>query len=366
MKIIFRYISFIILFVIIAAKLNGQISSDRKKVVHAYKVETTTNLEVQNKYGKVQIITHDKDSAIFVINVEAKASNPAELEKLMHNIDFDFTQTSYFIGAKTIIGSGRQGILSDLKILAENFVSDENQIKIDYTIYLPNYLNIRVENKYGDVYVDNLKGDFRLNLSNGNFKANCLTGINDLDLKFCNNIDINKINIGRITMSYSQLHIKEATNLNLTTKSSGIVIDNVSILKIQSKSDKYFITRANSFFADTYFTNVNISALQKELNIKSKYGSLSIESIDKSFSFINVDSQVTDLNFYFQQGSAYRIDIMHKENIINYPVEISKLEKQAINKDEEQFLTHGTIGGTDGTSKVKIESERSTINIVHR
>lgn len=356
----------IIILILGFSTVNGQSFTDTKQIVKSFKVKTTTKIEVYNKYGKIQVIQWDKDSVKFNIMLVAKSDDAKDAQNLLNNVDFDFTNTSYYVSAKTKIGADRKGILSDIKLLKENLISNDNKVKIDYTLFVPSYVNLKLYNKYGDVYVDDIKGDFELELSNGDFKANDLTGSSEIELKFCNNVDINSMTSGRMNISYSEVNIKVAKQINLSSKSSKVVIDKIDVLKIQSRSDKYYVAKATHFFGDTYFTDITLNYLEKELSITTKYGNLNIESISKTFSFVNVNSKITDMNLFFEYGSAYQLDITHKDNIINYPKNLANLTKQTLDENEEKYLTYGTIGQNASGAKVKIEGEKSVISIFHK
>ena len=49
-----------------------------------------------------------------------------------------------------------------------------HRVEINYYINVPEYLNLKIENKYGDVYMEEYNGDFSVSVSNGSFKANSL------------------------------------------------------------------------------------------------------------------------------------------------------------------------------------------------
>jgi hypothetical protein len=358
---------FLILVIIIS--INSAVSqpySENRKVSKSFKISANSTVEINNKYGKIQIVQGNIDSVRFEVNISVKSSESKKVHALAENIDIDFTETSFYISVKTIIGSAKKGILSDLKSLAESFVPTESNVRIDYTITLPNYINLKLTNKYGDVFLDNIKGTFQLNLSNGDFKANTLEGNSEIDLKFCHNADINTMNSGRFNMLYAELRVGKTKQLNITSKTSKIKIDEIDVLKIQSKSDKYVINSVNYIYGDAYFSDFTASRLSEEMSYSSKYGNINLENISKSFSFISINSKMTDLNLFFEKGTSYQLDLTHKDNKINYPREIAKLQEKTIDEKNEILLTYGTIGKSEAKAKVKIEGEQSAINLFQK
>lgn len=353
---------FLLIYFLYTCGFSAEIHTASKKIERTFKVSPATTVDITNKYGKIHIIHWSKDSARFEINVTARSDEKDKLKKLLDNVSFDFTGTQYYVTAKTIIGTNRSNFLDDLKQIRESIVSSESGVKIDYTVMLPNYVNLKIDNRYGDVYADDIKGSFNLNLTNGDFNINSISGDTKMDVKFGNG-DINTINNGHLTIAYGELEIKKAEQLDINSKSSKINIGKIHVLKIQSRRDKYYIDNIDFLYGETYFSDVWPYLLNKEISFNMKYGNLNMKSINKTFSFININSQFTDLNLYFQKGSSYEIDITHKNNMLNFPEEISNLQKQALESDSKQFLTHGTIGKSKPTAKVRIKGEGSNIYI---
>ena len=60
-----------------------------------------------------------------------------------------------------------------------------HRVEINYYISIPEYLNLKIENKYGDVYMEDITGDFSISISNGSFKANSLGKNSSINLTFC-------------------------------------------------------------------------------------------------------------------------------------------------------------------------------------
>ena len=344
----------------------GQSYSDNQTITRKYKVNASTTIDITNKYGKIHIVEWEKDSVQFEIELSARSSDMSRLYSMIEDIDFDFTETSHYISVKTIIGSERSGFISDLKKLARSFLSSDSQLKIDYTILIPSYVDLRIDNKYGDVYVDDIKGDLNLKVSNGDFKANNLKGNTEIDMKFCNNADVNLISNGRLTVYYSDININKADQLTINSKSSKLAIEHVDMIKMNSRSDKYHISNINFLYGETYFTDIWCYKLIDEISINTKYGDLNLEYISKDFSFINIDARYSDVNLFFERNSSYNVDINHTEKTLHFPKEISNLREQQLEEDKTRFLTYGTIGKGQAKSKVRVNAEEGVINIYHK
>jgi hypothetical protein len=211
--------------------------SENKNVVKRYKLYPNSTLDVNNKYGKIEIVNWDKDSAMIEAFLMIQTSNPTRMAKLRNSIDFDFSVNNHYIIAKTIFISNGNAIISGIRNLAESIVYSGDEVKIDYVVTIPKNINLRITNKYGDVYADDIEGDIKITVANGGLKANTLTGNVSVDLSFGDGT-INRMSKGRVTLAYADFTLKESNQLTLDSKSSKISIENCESLKLQSRHDK--------------------------------------------------------------------------------------------------------------------------------
>ena len=342
--------------------LKGQVYSDHK--VRKYKITEKTTVEVTNKYGKVHVITWDKDSVKFEVDLRISANSDQKMQKLRDNISFEFTATKYYVVAKTKF-SNQAGIISDF---VDAFIPS-NRVTINYLVYVPKKSNLKIENKFGDIYMDDFEGNLDIILSNGDIKANTLTGSPTINLNSGDGT-VNSISNGKIFAAYSDMRIKLARNLNMDTKSSRISINSAKDVTVNSSRDKYNIEEIESLNMTGYFTTVNIENLVKELRCSLKYGSVMVEQVYNSFSLINLDSEYADIDLFFKRSTSYNLDITHHNDVyINLPASLANLKTEDVDVPEKLKLTYGKIGNTatETSHKVKINAtKKCIINIIHK
>ncbi|MBN2521515.1 MAG: hypothetical protein JXB17_13465 [Bacteroidales bacterium] len=352
-------------FLIAGFTSKAQVYTENSHIVKSYKVNTSSTIEVYNKYGKLHVVTWDKDSVKFEVNLTVKSSSKSKLEKVRDNITFDFTGTEYFITAKSIFGSKYNSFFNDLADFAGSFMTSDNQVEINYTILLPEYVNIKLNNKFGDIYIENVIGDISISLSNGDLKGGNFEGNTNIQLLMGNG-EINSLKNGKIYTSYSDLNIKTIDQINIDSKLSRINIDKSNIIRLDSKKDKIYVNELSQLFGEAYFSDIWIYNLNTKANFNMKYGNMNLETIKKEFKFIDFKSEYTDINLFFQSGSAYDVDITHKGTYLRYPEEIAQLKEETINEEDSEFYTFGKIGNAETASKLKINALKGNINIFHK
>jgi hypothetical protein len=359
----YRIVLYLWLFLFLfPGRLKAQVYTDRK--VASYQVSEKTSVEVSNKYGKINVITWDKDSVRFEVDVRFSAGNMDKLQKLKNNIKVEFAASKYYVIGKTTFND----IGSKIGDFVETFIPS-NQVSINYMVYVPKQINLKIDNKFGDIYLDDFNGSLDLKLSNGDLKANKISGTPLISVSSGNGT-INSITGGRVLISYSDIRIKQADNLDLESRSSRVTIDQGSNVKIDSRRDKLNIVTIENLSVTGYFTTVEIEDLKKEFRSSLKYGSLMVDHVDKDFTFLNVNSEYADIDLFFDRSTAYNIDITHHNDVtINLPAILAKVQTKDLDTELKLKLTYGKIGNAseEKSPKVKVTAtKKCIINIIHK
>ncbi|QQS51899.1 MAG: hypothetical protein IPM71_04005 [Bacteroidota bacterium] len=353
---------FVWILALVPLYLGAQVYSEQ--MVRNFAISSKSTIEVNNKYGKVHVVTWSKDSVKFVVDMRVSASDQQKLEKLKSSITFDFTSTNYYIVARTLF-SKSGGIFSDMV----ETVVPSNNVSINYTVYLPANANLKIDNKFGDVYIDDFSGNLGLILSNGALKSNRLEGNTSIQLSSADAL-IKSIVNGTITLRYSDFELASANRLDLDTKYSNITLEKVNQMKVISRRDNYKIGQVNVLSGTGDFTKLRVGALQREMNFSNKYYSLVVEDINTQFSLVNVVSDLTDVELRFARGSSFNLDVTHHPEVyLTVPTINSKLQTKELGGEEKLLLTYGTLGTStsENLPKVKILAERKCyINIIQK
>ncbi len=335
--------------------IKSQVYERNRQEIRSFKVYKETSLEVYNKYGNIHLFTWDKDSVKIKIDVQVKANKESKADKIFEYINFEFSNTKYYIVARTQF-KHRSTFWSEVSDLANTLFSGNNKAQIDYFIYMPEGMQAKFENKFGNVYVTDLSGEIDLKVSNGDFKANNITGYFDLNVSF-GNASINHIETGKLNINYSELELSSAKELNIESKSSTLNIDKIGKLNVNSRRDKFYIDDLGSLSGETSFSYITLKNFDSDLNMKTEYGEISIDNINPEFKIIDLTSKYTDILLNMNQDASFSVDIIHTEGTtILSPETYSGLTVETVDKKEDIYKTGGVVGNkTDNNGKVNIK-----------
>jgi hypothetical protein len=345
---------------LISSSLSAQNESETRSFIKTVPVGKETTLEVSNKYGTIQITPWNKDSAYIRADVKAVAKDRSKLGKMLEGITVNITDTKYLVRAQTEFSSNINTLFESFKGMTSKIISYDSHVEINYYINIPEYLNLKIENKFGDVYIEDNTGEFKISISNGSFKANSLGKKSSVTMVFCD-AKINSITSGSIDASFSEVAIGETEDLSINSISSKYDIKKAGIIRGESRRDKFFIENIGSLEGTAYFTDYNVNKISKELNVNTSYGSVNTDLIEKSFESINITSSYSDISLSFEPGSSYNLDIRHINAFLVLPDKNIKTEEKALNEERKEYMTYGTVGKSPGTVKVKIDATRGNI-----
>ena len=350
------------LILLIFSSLSAQSDSEMRSYMKTVPVGKETTLEVYNKYGTIHITSWNKDSAYVRAEVKAFAPNQSKLKKMFDGIAVNITETTYLVRARTEFTQNINMLFESFKGMTSKLISYDSRVEINYYINIPEYLNLKIENKYGDVYMEDNTGDFSISVSNGSFKTNSLGKGSSIIMVFCD-ATINSITSGKIDASFSEISMGETGDLSINSISSRYDIKKAGTICVESRRDKFFIDNLETLKGNSYFTDYKMNTLKKELNLTTRYGSVNADLIEKGFEAININSGYSDISLGFDQGISYNLDIRHVNAFLVLPDKNIKTEQKTLNEEKKEYMTYGTVGKNPGTTKVKIDATRGNIFI---
>lgn len=354
-------ISLIMSFFVIG-HIHSQIT-ETVKVHRMHYVSPSATLELNNKYGNIHISTWDVDSVCIDIDFFISEKNESRFSKVKENVDFKITGNSAYLMAETVFGSKYSSFFSDIKE-ATNLMSTNQSTQINYFVKVPNYINLKINNRYGNVFIPDFQGNLNVELSNGDFQAKKITGSNNLNLAF-GLVLIDELEQANIQMNFCEAKINKAAQLDLSTKTSKVNITECNLIKLQSKRDEYSIDQIGFLFGDAYFSKLNILNVDNEFNMLLQYGELTNLGINTDFKLVRINSQYANCNLLLSSPSAYTSSIMASKS----EIELASMLKSNTDNWKEKINTEPVLFyfiDKSAKEKMQINISGATLKINHK
>ncbi len=350
-KRLFIISTFVLLFA--SQQVSSQVS-ESQQISKSFKVNNNTIIDIDNKYGDVVIETWEGDSVYVEINYEVNEKSRDRLRLKMDQIHFELTHTGHYLVINTIIRNNRNALLNEIRRLAERIGVGESQVQIHMNIKVPDNLDLRIKNKFGNIYIDNYNGNVSIDLSNGRLSANELTGYAKIKVSFGDAI-IQRIDTGNLEIYYSDMNLASARRLRINSKTSNITITEVNELYVNSNRDTYLIRMISDFETEANWTNFSINDFKLKSNIKMNYGRLNIDRIRSSIENISIDARSTSISIMLDPDTDMNFDIITNRDI-DIPNESILDNSEQIN-DKDKLVRY-----TGRTANIDIEKPKLIMN----
>jgi len=284
-------------------------------------------LELNNRYGDINIVTVESDKIVVDVVVTLSYPDREKAEKLMSYINISFTEESGKYSVKTTIEEGFN---------LSGWGRTDKRFNIKYNVSVPSWIDLTVINKYGNVELDKLDGYLNANVQYGNISTGKLTRGNIKPVNTLN-VSYGKINITEagwldITARYTNdVIVSKAQAVAIDTKYSKIAITEVSSIVIDSKYDKYILGSVNNIIVNSGYSDFEISSVAKKIVIDSNYGSFRTDYVAPGFELIDIDTDYMGVSAIIDKSASYNIEGKVSYGKIEFDEELFNRQKQIIN-----------------------------------
>jgi len=337
--------------------------TETRQLKKAFNVTPETNIEIENKYGTIELVTWEKDSVVIQVKVYVEEKKQSKLDKSLDDIDFDFTNTPHYLVARTITDKNKSRFESELKSFKETMLQNDGSIEINYKVWLPATNSLKIENKFGDIYLGDYRGTLNIDLSNGKLKAHDLLERTTITLNFAG-ATINNLPDAIVNSNYSDLYVKQSGKLNLSSKSSEIELIESNSLFGNSRRDKFRIRQIGRVDLEANFSNFRISKFTDRANLRLNYGDVEVEKIETDFSDIYIDCRSTDVNLYFTPQSKFNFEIKQTKSDLSLDPVFNVSEQNEVDAKTQTVYMHGFFSKkSEGGDRLKLITDGGNIRL---
>ena len=332
---------------------------ESEKLSKSYAVTDDTYVEIENKYGDIEVVTWDKDSIRIDVEMNYQADDWNDIQKLKDLFEIEFVKGSDFVVAKTK-WSDDVGILRKGKLeITQGF--GNQKLEINYKIQLPKNLELEIVNKFGDVFMGNYSGSLKVEMSYGDFRARSLTNLKELKAGY-GKVKIKEVRKGRLTFnSVKPAIIDDVEDVIIQSSGSDIEIESANEVNINSRHDEILFEEISALTGDMTLTDLEVDRLVKNMGTNSKFGSIRIKEIDAGSELINLNGNKTDFRLGFSSFYNGAVEVTVSKELDFMYASNFKIENRGVNS-EGNWEGRGKVG-ENGTSRVMIVAENGFVEL---
>ena len=301
---------------------SGEITEKTKNYSKSYAVGGNDLLQIDNRFGKITVITWAKNEFKVDVVMKFSSDNAASVDNMMSGSSISDSRVGSTVSFKTNLAHN------------DNHNGSKHQsIDINYTVYMPAGNPVDIENRFGSVVLPDLSGKAIIKVSYGALNAgSLLNSQNDVTVKF-GDADIENFNSGAIEIDYGKLKMGTVNNIS----------------------------------ADIKFSSISIDRLKGSADVNLKYGDgFRIDAIDKTVKSINVDAQFSKIYLDFKQLANFNFDVTTKFGSFNLDENRMKVTSKTPSDEAKGWSStqnyKGYVGSNGSSNKITINASYTGVS----
>jgi hypothetical protein len=336
-------VTIIFTLLLVLCSISGRSQDFTRKYDGNYTVVKGAELVIENKFGKINCIVWDESRVTINVTVTVDASSQEKANKVLEKISVALSGSQTRVEGKTSVGNINNGDFS-----------------IDYDIHMPRWININLNNQFGDIYLDDIDGTAKINLEYGAMEANSFTGgKTDLTIKF-SDAEVDFIKDGNLNIEYSEWEMGNSENFRLYSRFNEVSLGEVTNLVVDSQYDDISVKSAGEVVLVNRFTDMELDKIKGKFDFDIEYGELEVEYISSAFSTGKIRNSFAGVQLTFDPKTSLNIDANMEFGELSYP-KATSMNHQTV--DYTTNIYKGKLGTGTVSGQVTITSKNADVSI---
>jgi hypothetical protein len=287
-----------------------------KRISKSFTLQTDGRVEIDNKYGNIDIAIGPSSQVKMEIVMSASAGSAKKAEEALERINVTINEGNNRISAATTIQSA-EGWMSW-------FRTGNVDMSIHYQLIVPVDVYLELTNKYGNIYVETTHRNLKVDLAYGDLRLGDINANLNLEMAYSDG-SVSQIKEGNLKLAYSDLEMEDATSVGMDMKYTDVKAGTFNSLRLVSaysdfhnnavedmtydgKYDDLHIEELGHFKGQSAYTGIIIGQLDHDGHFDMRYGDLSVSRIRPGFSRIDLNTSYTGVILEFMSGASFSLD----------------------------------------------------------
>ncbi|MEM9897120.1 MAG: hypothetical protein AAF789_12195 [Bacteroidota bacterium] len=324
----------------------ARIQEEKRKLVDEnFSISDNTEVEVSNRFGRIDLRNWDKKEVEVKVEIIARGKSDEKAQKILDNIRIEFNETSELLSIASII-DGKKSKSSGGK--------DGQDFEINYSIKVPAKNDLILSNSFGDITMEDRTGRTKVDLNYGSLRAGELSNSNRINISFGKG-SIAAVRDGNMELKYSSLELLSATTLELEQGFSNIELGDIGDLELESKYGEVEIEKVKDLKGEAHFSGFQIENLTSSLDLECSYlNDFEIEELSSDFKFIKLEGKFTSLELHVPENINSEIEVEMSFGTFRYDDDIETDFNYKV-KESNKSIYRGKIGKGDPYREINVD-----------
>jgi hypothetical protein len=312
-------------------KAEAKVSMDKVLADKTFEVNKDALLLIDHEFGNVNIQNWDKNNIFIKVTVHIESNSEEQAQKILDKIQLSISGDKTKVSAICNLG---------------NSFSNKTDFSIDMEVFTPKTINLQMKHKFGSVYIETLEGTAKIKSEYGSVQIMSLLN-NDtrLDVSF-GSASIGKMGNGNLNISYSNLVLDEGTMLAIDSKYSEISLKSVQNGNLSIEGGSVEINNIAELTLVSKFSTIEVSNLNSSLKANTEYGSLEVDYVKSGFSTLDIENKFGSVELGIDKSATFDVNVQTSFGDFDYPESLAHFSNKFTSSTGSNYS--GKIGNSAG------------------
>lgn len=304
-----------------------------KKISKTYAMTNAGELQLENKYGHINLNGWDKDEISVEVVVTVNHRKMETADELLHRINPIFQESDDFVYIGYEIAEKSDNWFTNFFEKANPFDYDRSNIQIDYTVNLPRKTELKVTNTFGDVILEGWTGKLKALVEHGDVWINEDLNKADITMRY-GKLRARNIGYGSLDLRNGGLDMKSSTSLRITSSGTDMTLSNVSSLELYSNKDEISLEEVGTIYGSLKFTTIQLDRLKTSADMNMKIADFRVLKILDPEAGIAIEQESSEISLNIADFS-HHIDVTLEQGLVRLPKSYEDIESKMLDKSKK-------------------------------
>lgn len=318
-----------------------------KTIKKEYSVNADAALNIENKYGNVDVISWDQNKVVIEVTIKVSGNNESKVIERLSKIDVNFENSKSFVSAVTKFNNKSKNWWNS---------GDKMNYQIDYKVKVPVTNSVDLNNDYGTISLNEIKGQAEINCDYGKVVIGSLYHSNNsINIDYTSDSEIELMNGGSINADYSKFRVEKAKKIDLNADYTDSEFVDIEELDFNCDYGKIVVDKAGSIKGSGDYLTMRFGTIKNSLHIDADYGSIKVSKMMTGFKELYVHSEYAGIKVGLDKSVAFDFKVELSYGGFDYEGEGINYQKKIVKSQSKYF--EGYVKNQNSGSVVDIASE---------
>ncbi len=331
-----------------------------KVIEERFPLTNAGELQLENKYGTITVTGWEQNEVAVRIDVQVNHRKRDNAENLLGRIRPRINSGSEYVSIVSEIANKNTGWFADLFNRTNPIDFDRSHVQIDYEVFLPKKAELKITNRFGDVFIEDWSGSLNTLIEHGNLWLGEDLNKADIILKF-GKVRARNLNYTSLNLKNGELDMENAKSLRINSSGTEMTMGTVNSLELYSNKDDIRLNEVGTIYGNLKFGTLNLERLTRDVDLTMKIADFRVEQIVAPETEIAIEQESSDINIRVSDF-AHTFEATLEQGVVRLPKSFENVDSEMLDKGRKLRKIQATYG-KDRKGAIRINGIKGIVTL---